>query len=260
MSIKIGSLFSGIGGFELGFERAIPNAETIWQVEQDKFCQKVLKKHWTNAKIYDDVKTITKDNVEPIDILLGGFPCQDISNAKTNGKGLDGEKSGLWWEMHRIIQELQPTIVCMENVAAIRKKGLKEVVESLADIGYDCEWTIIQSGAQFGAPHQRRRWFAVAYPNSNRPQKNDNKQSRLDHKGQGIWDDATSSGSITGNDQRTNYWKQNPHPTPVRRMGDGISGKLDSNRIKALGNAIVPQASQYIAECILKSGLLDEML
>ena len=77
---KIGSLFSGIGGFELGLERAIP-AETIWQVEQDKFCQSILKKHWPKAKIYDDVRNITKDNVEPVDILCGGFPCQSISVA-----------------------------------------------------------------------------------------------------------------------------------------------------------------------------------
>mgnify|MGYP001171117154 CR=1 FL=1 len=89
---KIGSLFSGIGGFELGLERAIPS-ETIWQVEQDKFCQSILKKHWPNAKIYDDVRNITKDNVEVPDIICGGFPCQDISVAgKLGGTNVDISK------------------------------------------------------------------------------------------------------------------------------------------------------------------------
>ena len=118
---KIGSLFSGIGGFELGLERAIP-AETIWQVEQDKFCQRILKKHWPKAKIYNDVRNITKDNVEPVDILCGGFPCQDISIAGKT-KGLKGEKSGLWWEMWRIISELRPRIAVLENVANILRLG-----------------------------------------------------------------------------------------------------------------------------------------
>jgi len=94
--IKIGSLFAGIGGFELGLERAIPGAETIWQVEQNKYCQSILKKHWPNATIYDDVRNITQHNVEAVDILCGGFPCQDISTAG-KGRGLHGKKSGLWW-------------------------------------------------------------------------------------------------------------------------------------------------------------------
>ena len=105
--LKIGSLFAGIGGFELGIERAIPGSETIWQVEQNKYCQSILQKHWPNAKIYDDVRNITKHNVEPVDILIGGFPCQSISVAGKQ-EGLENEeKSGLYWEFHRIISELR---------------------------------------------------------------------------------------------------------------------------------------------------------
>ena len=83
--MKLGSLFAGIGGFELGLERAIPGLETIWQVEQDLFCQKVLKKHWPDSIIYDDVCQVGKHNLEPVDIICGGFPCQDISNAGKQG-------------------------------------------------------------------------------------------------------------------------------------------------------------------------------
>ena len=107
--IRIGSLFAGIGGFELGLERAISGSETIWQVEREPFCQKVLKKHWPNATIYDDVRTVGSHNLESVDILCGGFPCQDISTAG-KGKGLEGEKSGLWFEMLRIISELRPRV------------------------------------------------------------------------------------------------------------------------------------------------------
>jgi len=114
---KIGSLFSGIGGFELGLERAIPS-ETIWQVEQDEYCQKVLKKHWPKARIYNDVRDINRETVEPVDILCGGFPCQDISIAG-KGAGLNGKKSGLYWEMFRIIRDLRPRVIVMENVPAI---------------------------------------------------------------------------------------------------------------------------------------------
>ena len=151
----------------MGIESAIEGAETIWQVERDPFCRKVLRKHWPNSKLYNDVRDITRDNVEPVDIIIGGFPCQDISCANQKGRGLDGKKSGLWWEMHRIIRELsqgqKKPIVVLENVPNILIRGGLEVVGSLAEIGYSCEWTII-SARDFGAPHLRKRWFCVAYP------------------------------------------------------------------------------------------------
>lgn len=159
---SIGSLFAGIGGFELGLERAIPGAYTLWQVEQEKYCKKVLSKHWPEATIYDDVRNITKNNTKQVDILCGGFPCQDISVAG-KGEGLHGKKSGLWWEMHRIIEELQPRAVIMENVAAITIRGLGTVLGSLSEIGYDAEWCTIRA-SDFGAPHHRSRWFCIAYP------------------------------------------------------------------------------------------------
>jgi DNA (cytosine-5)-methyltransferase 1 len=244
--IKIGSLFAGIGGFELGLERAIPGAKTIWQVEQNPFCQRVLSKHWPDAKIYNDVRNITKDNVEPIDILCGGFPCQDISLAG-KGEGLDGKKSGLWWEMLRIISELsqgrKKPIVVLENVAAISFRGGCEIVGSLAEIGYCCEWRII-SAREFGAPHLRRRWFAVAYSDS------------ASCKGGGIsvgvqQKDTDSDLSFS----KERYWKKTSPVSAICGVDDGIPDRLD--RLRALGNAIVPQCSEWIGQQIVKSGLLD---
>ena len=295
--IRIGSLFSGIGGFELGLERAIPNSTTLWQVEQDKFCQRILQKHWKDATIYDDVRTINKHNVAPIDILCGGFPCQDISIAG-NGKGIikNETRSGLWWEMHRIIDELQPRVAVLENVPAITFRGGLDVIGSLAQIGYDAEWIVI-SAQQFGAPHKRERWFCVAYSNSERLEKESHITKRFESKGKGIQSmptctthtkqNATDTNSITPSDTTTSqismekeintkqrmpigcdhrygqqyststgYWRS-AHPEPlIRRVDDGISRRLDSPRLKALGNAIVPQCSEWIGKQIWESGLL----
>ena len=259
--IKIGSLFSGIGGFELGLERAIPNSKTIWQVEQNKFCQKVLKKHWPKAKIYDDVKNITAQNVEPIDLLCGGFPCQDISQAGKMRGINEGKKSSLWWTMLRIISELEPKIVILENVLAIIPNGGSEVVGSLASIGYNCEWSII-SARQFGAPHIRKRWFCVAYPNM--PSNRHGTTAPIDMAKSGInsiqkchWRSYLQSGE---NNPGPGYWKKISGITPIHRLDDGFSRKVDRHRresILAYGNAIVPQCSEYIGLCILQSGLLE---
>ena len=165
--IRVGSLFSGIGGFELGIEAAFgASVQTVWQVEKDSFCQKVLKKHWPNVLLLDDVKKVNKDTVPPIDMLIGGFPCQSISIAG-NMEGLENEeKSGLWWEMYRIIGDLRPRIVVLENVSNILSVGGSTVVGSLAKIGYSSEWKIIRA-SDFGAPHKRARWFCVSWdPNA----------------------------------------------------------------------------------------------
>lgn len=271
--IKIGSLFSGIGGFELGLERAIPGAETIWQVEQNKYCQSILKKHWPNATIYSDVRNITQHNVEPVDILIGGFPCQSIS---VSGKqeGLKNEnKSGLWWEFLRIISELRPRIVVMENVPNIVHVGGRDVVGSLAQIGYDAEWTII-SAQQFGAPHLRKRWFCVAYPNTRREKSA--VQTRRQESfvqtvaNQNVTNSIRNNGKISikrrfaisekkfrSNGEKWNFWKESPTESPLCRVDDGISFRVA--RLKALGNAIVPQCSEWVGQQIVKSGLLQEL-
>src|SRR5210317_2243452 len=262
---KIGSLFSGIGGFELGLERAIP-AETIWQVEQEKFCKSILKKHWPKAKIYDDVRNITKDNVEPVDILCGGFPCQDISIAGKT-RGLKGEKSGLWWEMWRIISELRPRIIVLENVSNNIRLGGREVLGSLAQIGYNAEWTTIRA-SDFGAPHRRERWFCVAYPNSNRKPSRPKLPTPLEgdssnpngprFKKQFFARCIEKKRQYTKSniqDTQETYWEKNPPESPLCHVDDGIPNRVA--RLKALGNAIVPQCSQWIGEQIWKSGILQ---
>jgi len=301
---SIGSLFSGIGGFELGLERSIPGAYTAWQVEQEEYCQKVLSKRWPAAKIFDDVRTINKNNVEKVDILCGGFPCQDISLAGTGG-GINAERSGLWWEFHRIINELQPRAAIMENVPAITFRGLGAVSGSLSEIGYDCEWCVI-SASQFGAPHKRERWFCVAYPRGEQNcgwASTDSHEERerasneilsgreaapsYDIKG------ITDSNSMrsreaeyrrpspiinNGNEvfegrspiftdslsRSASYWRESEIPKPtICRVDDGIPHRLDRSRIRsnkkrlrALGNAIVPQCSEWIGKKVWESGIL----
>lgn len=248
--LKMGSLFSGIGGLDLGLERGIPGLKTIWQVEQEPFCQKVLAKHWPEAKIYDDVRNITKENVEPVDILCGGFPCQDLSVAG-KGEGLNGKKSGFYWEMWRIIGELRPRIVVMENVPVITIRGLDSVLGSLSQIGYDAEWCVI-SARDFGAPHLRKRWFCVTYPLGYGSKVHFGRGFPVGPKG------LLGRGPSPGDGGKyEHYWKNFPIEPPFRNRNDGLPNGLA--RIKALGNAVVPQCAQWVGEQIFQSGLLNDL-
>ena len=163
--LTIGSLFSGIGGLDLGIERGLASAgvaaETIWQVEQSDYCRRILSRHWPHAERYTDVRTVTASSVHPIDVLVGGFPCQDISTAG-KGAGLAGEKSGLFFEMARIVRELRPQLVVMENVPAITGRGLSTVLGTMAALGYDARWGGLRA-SEVGAPHRRERWFCVCW-------------------------------------------------------------------------------------------------
>jgi DNA (cytosine-5)-methyltransferase 1 len=155
-----GSLFSGIGGFDLGFQRA--GIETAWQVEIDAYCRRVLARHFPEAERFSDIRECGAHNLKPVDIISGGFPCQDISNAGKRA-GIDGERSGLWSEYARIIRELRPRYVVVENVAALLGRGMERVLGDLAAIGYDAEWQSIRA-SDVGAPHRRERIWIVAYP------------------------------------------------------------------------------------------------
>ncbi len=160
-------LFSGIGGFSLSAKWALgDNVRTIGFCEIDEFCQIVLRKQFKNVPIYDDVRNLNprKINYKQVDIITGGFPCQDISMAG-KGKGIEGERSGLWKEMFRIIRQCEPRWAIIENVSALTHRGLTVVLNDLAQAGYDAEWQCIQA-KQVGAPHKRERIWIVAYPNS----------------------------------------------------------------------------------------------
>jgi DNA (cytosine-5)-methyltransferase 1 len=261
--LTVGSLFAGIGGFDLGFERA--GFEIKWQVEIDSFCRQVLEKHWPNVRRYGDVRTLDRfaGLPEQVDVICGGFPCQDISFAGP-GAGLAGTRSGLWSEYLRIIRELRPEYVVVENVAALLARGMGTVLGDLAASGYDAEWDCIPASS-LGAHHRRDRVWIVAYPNSERELQPQGVQrdewrragdssaavayangSRLPeprHAGTLGSGPARIFAGATLN--RGSWWAVEP---AVGRMAHGIPERVD--RLKGLGNAIVPQIAQWIAERI----------
>jgi len=165
--MRVLDLFSGIGGFSLGLERA--GMKTVAFCEIEPFCRLVLAKHWPKVPIYNDIRELTaerlvRDDIS-VDVICGGFPCQDISLAG-KGAGLAGTRSGLWFEYARIIGEVRPRFVIVENVAALLGRGLSRVLGDLAALGYDAEWHCIPASA-VGAPHRRDRLWIVGLPNGN---------------------------------------------------------------------------------------------
>jgi DNA (cytosine-5)-methyltransferase 1 len=232
-------LFSGIGGFSIGLEKA--GFKTVAFCEIEPFPRSVLKKHWPTIPVYEDVKTLSAERLRAdgitVDVICGGFPCQDISLAG-KGAGLSGERSGLWFEFHRLIQEIRPKYVIAENVSALRSRGLDQVLRSLAEIGYDAEWHCIPASA-VGAPHQRDRIWIVAYPHNSRLQ-------RLPFTG-----NFESQRTQSSEQLERLHAGQRKLAVPSRGnrgVHDGVSNR--SHRLKALGNAVVPQIPQLIGEAI----------
>ena len=186
--MKILDTFAGIGGFSYAAEKLIGGFETTQFIEIDPFCQKVLKKHWPHVPIHDDITTFTAKPKE-YQVICGGFPCQDISVAGLQ-KGITEEtRSGLFFELMRVIRMVRPQYVVLENVAAILNRGLDIVLRELSEAGYDAEWAVI-SASSVGACHQRSRWWLVAYPNSKQSSRTHSEiQTRRN----------TTSGSFTSN-------------------------------------------------------------
>jgi len=159
-NMTFGSLFAGIGGIDLGLERA--GLQCRWQVEINPWCRRVLAKHWPNIPRHDDVTTFPPNEGDwSVDLIAGGFPCQDISFAG-RGAGLDGERSGLFFQAARVIRVLEPRYVLLENVGALLVRGLDAVLGTLASLGYDAEWHCLQA-ADVGAPHLRDRVFILGH-------------------------------------------------------------------------------------------------
>lgn len=281
MKMSVGSLFSGIGGFELGFENT-GYFETLWQVENDKYATSVLKKHWPNVEMHDDVRTWPKKTTQPVDVLLAGFPCQDISYAG-KGAGLDGERSGLFYEVMRIVRVLGPSYVVLENVAALFTRGMDQVLGSLSAHGYDAEWEVV-SAQSVGAPHRRDRVFIIGYladshgtqrersgipsgihtgdPNANsassgrREKKDVADSSSLRQSGSGMYgrpfDSTENSNREASNVKSSGQGKENHwHTEPaVGRVADGVPKRMD--RLRCLGNAIVPACAEVVAQRLLQ--------
>lgn len=230
--MRFGSLFTGIGGIDLGLERA--GMSCVFQVEFDDFAQKVLRKHWPDVPRFGDIRGI--DCFPDCDVLAGGFPCQDVSQARHNGLGVKGEKSGLWSEFKRAIAQVRPAYVIVENVSALRfaGRGLDRVLRDLAHLGYDAEWCVFRA-SDVGAPHHRARLWLVAYPNSN---------SKPDVC---VYDEARFMSQLGGDG-----WSW-PDPPRNLRVDDGVSTGLDGRkRLKALGNAVVPLAAQVVGEAVMR--------
>jgi len=168
--VNVLDLFAGIGGFTLGLERA--GFETVAFCEIDPYAQKVLRKNWPEVPIYDDVRSITADRLAAdgirVDVITGGFPCQDISTAGRQA-GIEGERSGLWSECARLLGEIRPRYAIFENVTNLlngdRGDWFKRVLGDISEIGYDAEWHCIPASA-IGAHHHRDRIWIIAYPNS----------------------------------------------------------------------------------------------
>jgi DNA (cytosine-5)-methyltransferase 1 len=274
VNFTLGSLFAGIGGIDLGFERA--GFKTAWQVEIDPYCRKVLKLHFPGAERYEDVRTVGVGSLRRVDVVAGGFPCQDISNAGDRA-GIDGERSGLWREMARIIRELRPRFVLVENVAAlltpthrdgwIEPAGIARVLGDLASIGYDAEWEVI-SAEDIGAPHVRERVWIVAYPQGER--REEAGKLRCDEPSQRIRGSSQADFSPDIRKERVQRfftqkirwveafsWCKDVRrvedlrgrsdiPEPLfRGASDGVPDWVD--RIADIGNSVVPQIPEMIA-------------
>lgn len=250
--MKVGSLFSGIGGIDLGLERA--GFRTAWFCEIDPFCKRVLAKHWPGVPIYDDVRTIGAANLVPVDLLAGGFPCQDVSLAGKRA-GLGGEWSTLWGEFARLIRELRPRWVLVENVPGLLSVNggqfFGTVLRDLAESGYDAEWRVLSASA-FGAPHIRERVFFVAHPHSvgwsaifNHVKCDVATRPSEWQTAQGVagWEDC----------QRWFVSFMDAHGVRdagrVQRNDDGVPARVD--RLRALGNAVVPQVVEVLGRMIL---------
>lgn len=238
--ITFGSLFAGIGGFDLGFERA--GMVCKWQVEIDDYANRVLAKHWPNVHRERDIRETGPHNLERVDVICGGFPCQDISYAG-EGAGLDGARSGLFFEAVRVVRELQPRIVVLENVAALLTRGLDRVLGTLAEIGFDAEWHSL-SASSLGLPHLRARLFIIAYPSSEGRERPvyDNSLSRS----------AKAPFAVNGH-RCVGEWLQMVRSRGRVRSVDGLSVGVERSRLKGAGNAVVPQIAELIGKRVVKS-------
>jgi len=233
MMLRLLDTFSGIGGFSYAAEHLVGGYQTVAFVEREPFCQSILRKHWPDVPIYDDITTFTPEPGSA-DVVCGGFPCQDISTAGKQAGIKEGTRSGLFYELMRVIRTVQPSYVVMENVAAITSSGLDTVLGTLAEAGFDAEWACIPASA-VGACHQRDRWWLVAYANDARSQ---GWEPILLRQHTVQW----TAGAGDSRSGRLNAdWRAYVSEPVLRRGDDGLSGRVD--RLRALGNAVVPQVA-----------------
>ena len=242
MTLHVGSLFSGIGGIDLGLERA--GMIVKWQSEIDPYACKVLKKHWPDTPNLGDIKQIDWSTVEPVDVIAGGYPCQPFSTAgKRQG---ENDPRHLWPYFRDAISGIRPQFAILENVRGHLSMGFDSVLADLAEIGYDAEWQIV-SAASVGAPHRRERIICVAYANQPRREHRNENRSTQTQNGQRpkvfVQDCASNSDC-----RPFSHWVSEPD---VGRVADGIPARVD--RLRGLGNAVVPQVAEYVGRLITQS-------
>lgn len=234
--------FAGIGGLSRGLEQA--GMTLVGQIEIDPFCRLVLEKHWPDVPRHDDIRTAVSwwsSIVRPtVDILSGGFPCQPESLAGRRGGEIDSR--WLWPYMAALIEEIRPKVVIVENVLGHRTGGLRIVLRDLARLGYWASVGTIRA-CEVGASHSRARLFTLAYSDGFHG------SARL---GSRSW------GPIFTGCRAEGTWPYTVDGLEtiarVHRGADGVSGRLDGNRIKGLGNAVVPQVAEHIGRIVM-SGL-----
>lgn len=250
--MKVLDLFSGIGGFSLGLERA--GFETVAFCEINPFCRSVLAKHWPGVPCYEDVRTLTtdalsRDGISGVDVICGGFPCQDISSAGFM-LGMEGERSILFEEIIRLSSELRPSYIIMENVSALLNLGMGDVLSGVASIGYDAEWHCIPASA-LGASHQRDRVWIIAYP----------------PKGDApapLFERISSPEAFAARCIREVGSSSFCKHEGIASVGiggqpalcgtdDGLSYSVVNSRLGALGNSVVPQIPELIGRAILEA-------
>lgn len=230
--MRFGSLFSGIGGLDLGLERA--GMSCAWQVEINPYAQRVLKKHWPEVRRFGDITTINTDDLDPVDLICGGFPCQPHSIAGKRSASADSRD--LWSEYVRVLWAVRPRWIVAENVPGIlsSEKGefFGQALRDLADLGYDAEWESLPAIA-FGAPHIRYRVFLVAYPHGTRLPLPEQEREALGPAPQSGW------------------WATEPR---ICRVAHGVPKRVD--RLKVLGNAVVPQVAEWVGRRIMRAEAL----
>jgi len=234
--VRVLDLFSGIGNFSLGLERA-GGFRTVGFCEIEPFARRVLEKHWPDVPCSHDVlqREFTPGEA---DVVCGGFPCQDVSQAG-GGAGLAGSRSGLWWELLRAIRVVRPLYALVENVAALLDRGMGTVVGDLAEIGYDAQWHCIPASS-VGAEHHRDRVWIVSHPDE------EHGETRV-----GIlpYDEGTLQQAHHRN--RASVWLASTLPPP--RVADGSTAWLDRReRTEVLGNSVVPQIPEIIGRAIMQ--------
>lgn len=285
--LKVLDLFSGIGGFSLGLERT-GGFETVAFCEIEEFPREVLKKHWPEVPCYHDVRELTAEQLTAdgiaVDVITGGFPCQDISIAGQQAGIGEGTRSGLWSEIVRLIGELRPRYILVENVANLlngpsEKRGgwFGRILTDLAEVGYDAEWHCISASA-LGACHHRDRVWLIAHPDEIGQGRPPNARITAFFgegikwmvKGweAGIYPDAwekREQGRIKQSVQglRELSWGQDCgsveelikcaslHTPALCRTDDGVLDRI--HRVEALGNAVVPQIPEIIGHAILEA-------